>query len=102
MVAVITMVASFTFAAKPGPLETVRMALADEEAAPMERMRMFIELDGIADVYYVDRVRPGRTRVIKNPRQGGPELIVIDGTQWVRAGGGWQRSRLPAVALATP
>lgn len=103
MIAVVTMVASFTSAAALGPLETVRMALAAQEAAPIERMRMFIERDGIADVYYVDRIRPGRMRVIKNPRQGGPELIVIDGMQWVRAGrDGWQQSRLPAVALATP
>lgn len=102
MITVIAIVASFATAVAFGPLDTVRKALAAQEAAPVERMRMFIERDGIADVYYVDRVRPDRMRVSKNPRQGGPELIVIDRTQWVRSGTDWQRSRLPAVALATP
>jgi hypothetical protein len=75
------------------PMDTVLAALAAEEAAPIERVRLFVEQGDVMDVYYVDRARPGRFRMIKNPRQRGPELIVVDGMQWTRSGAGWQKSR---------
>ena len=36
----------------------------------------------------MDRMRPGRFRMLVNPRQGGAELIVVDGMQWARTGRG--------------
>lgn len=59
-------------AAGAAPMDTVLKALDAEEAAPIERVRLFVERGDVADVYYVDRVRPGRFRLLKNPRQGGP------------------------------
>jgi hypothetical protein len=38
----------------------------------------------IGDDYYIDRVRPGRFRMLINPKQGGTERIVIDDMQWAR------------------
>jgi hypothetical protein len=78
-----------------GPLDTALAALAAEERAPLERIRLFVERNGIADVYYIDQVRPGRTRVIKNPRQGGLQSIVIDKMQWVLTDAGWHASPAP-------
>lgn len=97
--AIVTLILVFLpLAARAAPMDTVLAALAAEEAAPIERVRLFIERGEVADVYYIDRVRPGRFRLVKNPRQGGPELVVVDGMQWVRTTGSWQKS--PALATA--
>jgi len=85
-------------AVSAAPIDTVLAALDAEAARPIERIRLFIERDGIADVYYIDRVRPGRLRMLKNPNQGGFELVVIDGTQWLRTAAGWQKSPIVATA----
>jgi hypothetical protein len=89
---------------RASPLDMVLAALAAEEAAPVEQVRMFIEQDDVADVYYIDRVRPGRFRLLKNPRQGGPEVVVVDGMQWLRlsTGAEWQKSPAPAAAGFVP
>lgn len=97
------MVAFLPLGARAAPMDTVLAALAAEEAAPIERVRLFIERGGVADVYYIDRVRPGRLRMVKNPRQGGPELVVVDGMQWVRTtAAGWRKSPAPATAGLVP
>jgi hypothetical protein len=97
--AIVTLILAFLpLAASAAPMDTVLAALAAEEAAPIERVRLFIERGGVADVYYIDRVRPGRFRMVKNPRQGGLELVVVDGTQWVRTAVGWRKSPAPATA----
>lgn len=77
------------------PVDTVLAAVAAEQAAPLVRIRTFIVRAGLADIYYVDRLRPGRTRVIRNPRQGGLEVIVIGADQWLRTESGWRRSPVP-------
>jgi hypothetical protein len=94
--ALVALLGASTVPATAAPLDTVLAAVAAEEAAPVERIRMFIEKAGSADVFYVDRVRPGRVRVLKNPRQGGPEMIIIDNSLWVRTDTGWQKSPAPA------
>ncbi len=86
------------FALRPGgadaaPIDTVVAAFAAEDAAPLERVRLFVERAGVADVYYVDRIRPRRLRMLKNPRQGGLEAIIIDGSQWLRGPAGWENRR---------
>ena len=65
--------------AHAAPIDTVLSALAAEAAAPIERARLFILRGEVAEVYFIDRVTPGRFRVIKNPRQGGSELVIVDG-----------------------
>lgn len=97
--AVVTLMLMLVFlprASRAAPMDTVLAALAAEEAAPIERVRLFIERGDVMDVYYIDRVRPGRFRIIKNPRQGGPEIVVVDGMQWARTTAGWRKS--PALA----
>jgi hypothetical protein len=87
-------------AVQTGPMDTVLAALAAGEAAPVERVRLFIERDRVADIYYVDRVDPGRLHLIKNPRQGGAEIVVIDGMQWVRTDTSWRKTpALPTAGL---
>jgi hypothetical protein len=65
-------------AAHAAPLDTALAALAAEEAQPAERVRMFIEHDGVGDTFYIDRARPGRFHVVHNPLQNGPETVIID------------------------
>lgn len=89
-------------AAAAAPLDTVLAAVAAEERAPIERIRLFIERAGKADVYYIDRLRPDRTRVLKNPRQGGLEVIVIGQTQWLRTDAGWRSMPAPPDAAPVP
>jgi hypothetical protein len=102
MIAIAVLAAAAGTAARAEPLDTVLAALAAEERAPVERIRMFIERGGHADVYYIDRVRPGRTHVRKNPRQGGLEMIVIDNLQWIRTDSGWQKSPAPPLPATMP
>ena len=71
-------------AADAGPINRVLAALKAEEASPIERVHVFITRDNIADEYYIDRINPGRFRMLVNPRQGGPERIIIDKMQWAR------------------
>jgi hypothetical protein len=79
--------------ASAAPIDTVLAALAAEKAAPIERVRLFIARGDVQDVYYIDRVRPGRFHMLKNPRQGGPEVIVVDRMQWARIGTApWRKS----------
>lgn len=100
---IVTLLVAFpASAARTSPLDTVLAALAAEEAAPIERVRLFIERGDVSDVYYIDRVRPGRFHMVKNPRQDGPELVVVDGMQWVRTAAGWQKSPAPATAGLVP
>lgn len=88
-------------AARATPLDTLLAAIAAEEGAPTERVRLFMKRGQVTDVYYIDRIRPGRSRVLKNPRQGGMEMIVIDDKQWLRTGAGaWQAGSVPAGATA--
>lgn len=82
------------------PVETLVAAIEAEKSAPSERVRMFIQRNGVADVYYIDQIRPGRTHVIQNPRQGGIEFILIDGVQYVRTAGGWRKSPAESPAAA--
>ncbi|HKG58557.1 MAG TPA: hypothetical protein VKB05_02170 [Pyrinomonadaceae bacterium] len=65
-------------------INRVLAALKAEEASPIERVRVFITRDNIADEYYIDRINPGRFRMLVNPRQGGPERIIVDKMQWAR------------------
>jgi hypothetical protein len=101
-VIVILILLFLPLAAHAAPMETVLAALAAEEAAPIERVRLFIERGDVADVYYIDRVRPGRFRLVKNPRQGGPEIVIVDGMQWVHTMQGWRKSPAPATAGVIP
>lgn len=78
--------------ASAAPVDTVLAAFAAEDKAPLERVRLFVERDKTADVYYIDRIRPNRLHMVKNPRQGGLEVIVIDGSEWLRDTSGWQKS----------
>lgn len=96
------MLGSLPLAARAAPIDTVLAALAAEEAAPIERVRLFINRGDVMDVYYIDRVRPGRFRMVKNPRQGGLEIVVVDGMQWVRTAAGWRKSPAPATADLVP
>lgn len=82
------------------PLDTIVAAFEAEARAPAERARLFIERAGIADLYLIERVTPGRLHLIVNPRQGGAELIVVDGQQWLRTPGGWERSLTTVPAQA--
>lgn len=91
-VTVALMVALLPLAAHAGPVETILAAFAAGEAAPIERVRLFIARGGVADLYYVDRVSPGRIHMTKNPRQGGLEVIVVDGMQWARTASGWRKT----------
>jgi hypothetical protein len=87
-------------AAHATPLDTALAALTAEEAQPVERVRLFIERDGVADTYYIDRVRPGRFRMVRNPLQNGPETVIIDGNQWSRDAGNWRKTpAAPAAGL---
>jgi predicted outer membrane repeat protein len=70
--------------ADAAPMNSVLAALKAEEASPIERVRVFITRGNIADEYYIDRVSPGRFRMLVNPRQGGPERIIVDKMQWAR------------------
>jgi hypothetical protein len=87
-------------AAATSPMETLLAAIAAEKAAPMERVRMFVQRDGVADIYYIDQIRPGRTHLIQNPRQGGLEFIIVDAAQYVRTAGGWRKSPAESPAAA--
>jgi hypothetical protein len=87
--------------ARSAPLDSLLAAIAAEESAPTERVRLFMKRGEIADTYYIDRIRPDRLRVLKNPRQGGMEMIVIENKQWLRTGaGGWQAGAVPAAVMA--
>jgi hypothetical protein len=86
--------------ARAAPLDQLLAAIAAEETAPAERVRLFMQRGDIADVYYIDRIRPGRLRVLKNPRQNGLEMIVIDDRQWLRTASGWTAA--PAPTGTTP
>ncbi|MCU1266826.1 MAG: hypothetical protein JWM21_3144 [Acidobacteria bacterium] len=72
--------------AETAPIDSVLAALKAEEASPIERVRVFITRGNIADDYYIDRINPGRFRMLVNPRQGGPERIIVDKMQWARSG----------------
>jgi len=72
--------------ADTAPMASVLAALKAEEASPIERVRVFITRGNIADDYYIDRVSPGRFRMLVNPHQGGPERIIVDKMQWARTG----------------
>jgi len=72
--------------ADAAPMNSVLAALKAEEASPIERVRLFITRGNIADEYYIDRINPGRFRMLVNPRQGGPERIIVDKMQWARTG----------------
>ena len=82
------------------PLDSLLAAIAAEEAAPAVRVRLFIKRGDVADVYYIDRIRPGRLRVLKNPRQNGLEMIVIEDRQWLRTASGWKSAPAPADAIS--
>jgi len=93
------LVALLAAPALAGPLETALAATAAEEKAPLERMRLFIDRGGVIDVYYIDRLRPNRTHILRNPGQNGLEAIVIGDVQWTRDGQNWTRAsvtQLPA------
>jgi len=74
------------------PLDTVLAALKKEEAAPLERVRLFTQIGSVSDLYYFDRLLPDRAHSMKNPQSGGTEAIVIGKTQWVRSDGNWTQS----------
>jgi hypothetical protein len=78
-----------------GPIDSLLAAIAAEETAPAVRVRLFVRRGDIADVYYIDRIRPGRLRVLKNPRQNGLEMIVIEDRQWLRTASGWKGAPAP-------
>ena len=87
--------------ARAAPLDTLLASVAAEESAPTERVRLFVKRGEVADIYYIDRIRPGRLRVLKTPRQGGMEMIVIENRQWLRtAAGAWQAGTVPPAVLA--
>lgn len=88
-------------AARAAPLDSLLRAIAAEEAAPAERVRLFVQRGDVADVYFIDRIRPGRLRVLKNPRQDGLEMIIIEDQQWLRTASGWQSGPAPRDAIAT-
>lgn len=94
----ILLLMSLPMAINAAPIDTVVAAFDAEGNRPIERIRLFVERGGVADVYYIDRVRPDRLRMLKNPRQGGIELRVIGGTQWLRTAAGWQKSSMLATA----
>ena len=77
----------------------VLAALTAEEESPIERVRVFITRGSIADEYYIDRVNPGRFRMLVNPRQGGPERIVVDKMQWARTGASEPWFKTPAAEI---
>ncbi|MEP7247816.1 MAG: hypothetical protein ABI885_29595 [Gammaproteobacteria bacterium] len=85
--------------ARAAPIDSLLAAIATEEIAPAVRVRLFVRRGDIADVYYIDRIRPGRLRVLKNPRQNGLEMIVIGNRQWLRTASGWKAA--PALAGST-
>ncbi len=85
--------------AMAGPIETALTAMAAEEKAPLERMRLFIDRGGVIDAYYIDRLRPNRTHILRNPRQNGLEAIVIGDVQWTRDGQGWSRASVAKLPL---
>jgi hypothetical protein len=90
--------------ARAAPIDSLLAAIAAEEIAPTVRVRLFVKRGDIADVYYIDRIRPGRLRVLKNPRQNGMEMIVIEDRQWLRTASGWKAAPAPAgtTTQATP
>ena len=75
----------------------VLAALKAEEESAVERVRVFITRGSVADEYYIDRVNPGRFRMRVNPRQGGPERIIVDKMQWARTGASEPWFNTPAV-----
>jgi hypothetical protein len=86
--------------ARAAPLDSLLAAIAAEEAAPAERVRLYVKRGNVADVYYVDRIRPGRLRVLKNPRQNGREMVIIGDKQWLRTTAGWHAGPAPVDAIA--
>jgi hypothetical protein len=90
--------------ARAAPIDSLLAAIAAEEIAPAVRVQLFVKRGDIADVYYIDRIRPGRLRVLKNPRQNGFEMILIDDRQWLRTPSGWKAAPAPGTtaAQATP
>ena len=84
------------------PMHSVLAAVKAEEASPIERVHVFMTSGNIADEYYIDRVNPGRFRMLVNPRQGGPERIVVDRMQWVRTGGSEPWFKTPAQESSAP
>lgn len=91
-------------AADAAPLNRVLAALKAEAASPVERVHIFVTRGDIADEYYIDRIDPGRFRMLVNPRQGGPERIVIDKMQWARAGASapWLKTPVPESPSSFP
>lgn len=73
--------------ASTAALVSLHAALAAEAAAPLERVHMFMTRGAISDDYYLDRVGSRRFHMQINPREGGPEVIVIDARQWARISG---------------
>lgn len=73
-------------ATEAATMKTILSALKAEEASPIERIRVFITRGNFADEYYIDRINPGRFQMLVNPRQGGPERIIVDKMQWARTG----------------
>jgi hypothetical protein len=84
------------------PVKRVLAAVKAEEASPIERVHVFMTSGNIADEYYIDRVNPGRFRMLVNPRQGGPEQIVVDRMQWVRTGRSEPWFKTPAQESSAP
>ncbi len=84
------------------PVKRVLAAVKAEEASPIERVHVFMTTGNIADEYDIDRVNPGRFRMLVNPRQGGPERIVVDRMQWVRTGKSKPWFKTPAQESSTP
>ena len=84
------------------PMHSVLAAVKAEEASPIERVRVFMTQGSVADEYYIDRVNPGRFRMLVNPRQGGPERIAVDRMQWVRTAGSKPWFKTPAQEPSAP
>jgi hypothetical protein len=85
-----------------GPLDAVLAAVAAEEAAAIERVRLRFERDGEADVYLIDRLKigggPARVHVVRNPGATQQEPVAVDGIAWLRTPTGWERSPVTAAA----
>jgi hypothetical protein len=86
--------------ARGAALESLLAAIAAEESAPAVRVRLFVKRADVADIYYIDRIRPDRLRVLKNPRQSGLEMIIIENKQWLRTAAGWRAGAVPAAGIA--
>ena len=100
LAAFVALIPTKTFAAEP--IDAVLAALTAEESASSERVRLWFERDGVADVYLIDRLKsgagPARVHLVKNPGPDEQELIAVDGMQWLRTTAGWERS--PAAQAA--